>query len=1396
MYYKKPISVVLATSLAFGMMSTPAFALDGSDYFTDVRKGAWYDVPIGDVVEAGLMNGYGGTTLFGPENTLLRAEMACILTNASDVKLDGTVDQTGLRDLVGVSEWFTASANWSFANDLIQGYDLPDGDLFAPYDAITREQAVVILARYAAFNGIAVSASGNMIESYPDSASVSSWSRDSIEWALEQGIISGEVRNGDSYLNPQRPVLRCEIAKMIVQTMRVITGNPDYPDEGNDDEVTEPEEPGDGGSGSGDGGYVEVPDAVGDLSAASLMYVGTDYHVTLDSTFASTVTWSFVDEGGKVYTADEIGAQANRIGATVTFPYAGNWTVWADMKGNNGKTVRVSDTYTVHNVVTIDFALPENTHTDESVTISPTHENVDTVEWSLIKDGMPVDISQYMTVEPEAGSVTTNFTQDGTYELTAKVTDTAGYSKSHTETIRVYPVINIEVIGEDYAHNGTPYSVSATVDRLDNIDTGQDYDINWSLEKYDEGSSSFVPATESDAATAFTVEPAGNSITYNNDGTYRIVAEITDAIGRTFEDSFDMTNLPVGEVGVAMGAFTHSDTSFLVQGTFTNIRDNEPVWTAELDGEPVAVSDVVTGDLGVDGGTVTPVINEGDITLIASFTDASGQTYTNEDTIHVYPIPELDIEFKDNTDADLIDTVSHDVWTDSALTLSPSISNCYMNGEAIEQSDVEWFIDTKTSDGTYERTLFADGSVVSGFVDSLGSNNVNLTSEGQYRVGYVLTDEVGREFTCYSDTAEPVNVLPVLDFDLTMLDEAWVGNEFGVGVVGDTRDYEYDWSLKESGIDVTLDDYVDGDLAASNNGASTISFNDMGEYTLGMSVTDSGGRVFEANSDISIHPNIVFDIDIPGLEGGENAESAAPLHLGDSKSINVASEYLDGANIVWSVLNEEGNPVSDEAATSTLDGTTGDVSFKQEGTYILRADIVDQYGGASTHEFYIDAWNEAPSAPVGQNQSIDFTDFINKFTTDAKVRVNTDVASTDAHNDAITYYVVSGTGEQVAIEDIDSVTGYFGLGTTEVQVKAVDEFGAESEVGTFNVVVNVAAPSAGSIDTSIDYSDVQNPYTSSAQVSVSAEGNAGTSSTPGVETKFEFESSSDIDADGTYLGKGSYDVDGYTIDAFGQKTPVHETVSVGGGTSGNAGNDADTGATFAKPTVTLTPSFGSSTTINSGSTASFSISSSGSAPYTVKTVDYYNTGDKTSNNYQSGSNTTSVAGKTYSDGRHIMVVQVQDIFGNAVYANKFFIVGSATAGQEVTPSQYMSVTEEGVFDGDTPLAYIKSFTAEMPPESGHNGSDTYGVKGYCETSPGVWGWVTVYSGSTSNGFSLTSAQVSGWNSSKYTKLQFYYNVADGHESCIASMVEGLQYTVDYTFIEDSSLEDNFANLFK
>ena len=174
--------------------------------FTDTDPKAWYHDGVHYVLEHGIMSGM-GDGLFAPNGTTTRAQLATILWNMEGRrKVSGGISFNDVKS----GDWYFDAVNWASAQGLILGYDDANasGKVFAPNDALTREQLVTILYRYAKLKGIDVSASASL-SGYTDAASVSSWAEEAMCWAVGNGLITGKTA---TTLNPSDKASRAEIA--------------------------------------------------------------------------------------------------------------------------------------------------------------------------------------------------------------------------------------------------------------------------------------------------------------------------------------------------------------------------------------------------------------------------------------------------------------------------------------------------------------------------------------------------------------------------------------------------------------------------------------------------------------------------------------------------------------------------------------------------------------------------------------------------------------------------------------------------------------------------------------------------------------------------------------------------------------------------------------------------------------------------------------------------------------------------------------------------------------------------------------------------------------------------------------------------------------------------------
>ena len=90
--------------------------------FSDVPADAWYADDVAEASRFGLLSGYVGTDKFGPEDSLTRAQVAMILGRLSGVNLNASEKNTTPFTDNADGEWYTAAVNWAYANGVLGGY--------------------------------------------------------------------------------------------------------------------------------------------------------------------------------------------------------------------------------------------------------------------------------------------------------------------------------------------------------------------------------------------------------------------------------------------------------------------------------------------------------------------------------------------------------------------------------------------------------------------------------------------------------------------------------------------------------------------------------------------------------------------------------------------------------------------------------------------------------------------------------------------------------------------------------------------------------------------------------------------------------------------------------------------------------------------------------------------------------------------------------------------------------------------------------------------------------------------------------------------------------------------------------------------------------------------------
>ena len=173
--------------------------------FADVSNGVWYADPVGYLAARDIVSGIGDRR-FSPDATITRAQFVTILARMSG---DETSYTSSAFTDVSTNDWYFAAAQWANKTGIAVGSD----GKFDPNTGITREQMAVMLYRYAKYKGADVSGTGGTsTKKFSDSGNISDYATASIQWAVNNSIISG---NGDGSFAPQRGATRAEAAKML-----------------------------------------------------------------------------------------------------------------------------------------------------------------------------------------------------------------------------------------------------------------------------------------------------------------------------------------------------------------------------------------------------------------------------------------------------------------------------------------------------------------------------------------------------------------------------------------------------------------------------------------------------------------------------------------------------------------------------------------------------------------------------------------------------------------------------------------------------------------------------------------------------------------------------------------------------------------------------------------------------------------------------------------------------------------------------------------------------------------------------------------------------------------------------------------------------------------------------
>ena len=159
-YLNKTISGYNGTTFApndkvtRGMMVTILYKMEGSpavsgnSKFSDVGSTEYYAKAVKWATDKGIVHGYGGTNKFGPNDNIIRQDLAGILRNYAKYKkknVNVTTSLTKYKDYKKIDSYANASMQWAVGKGVITGNK--DGTL-NPKGNATRAEAAAMIQKY------------------------------------------------------------------------------------------------------------------------------------------------------------------------------------------------------------------------------------------------------------------------------------------------------------------------------------------------------------------------------------------------------------------------------------------------------------------------------------------------------------------------------------------------------------------------------------------------------------------------------------------------------------------------------------------------------------------------------------------------------------------------------------------------------------------------------------------------------------------------------------------------------------------------------------------------------------------------------------------------------------------------------------------------------------------------------------------------------------------------------------------------------------------------------------------------------------------------------------------------------------------------------------------------
>ena len=201
---KRTIRVFSLLLAAVMLLSAQALAAEPAQAFTDVSKQDYFYDAVNWAVEKEITSGV-SKDAFAPERDCTRADFVTFLWRAAGKPV---VNYAMSFSDVKESSYYAEAVRWAASLGIVTGLSK---NTFGAANAVTREQAVTMLWRFAKQQGFDTTQGGMVIREYADYDSLSEYAREAMAWAVNTEILKGS----NNRLLPDAACTRAQLVTLL-----------------------------------------------------------------------------------------------------------------------------------------------------------------------------------------------------------------------------------------------------------------------------------------------------------------------------------------------------------------------------------------------------------------------------------------------------------------------------------------------------------------------------------------------------------------------------------------------------------------------------------------------------------------------------------------------------------------------------------------------------------------------------------------------------------------------------------------------------------------------------------------------------------------------------------------------------------------------------------------------------------------------------------------------------------------------------------------------------------------------------------------------------------------------------------------------------------------------------